>query len=237
MAVNEDPTMEQPPNSPDSPEPGDEDDSGGRPGSVPEPSQEAPSISEVRPGGPALVRLAAWFYAGLLAVALFWTFLADRSLFFADSQMGQARLDPTRDLFAGLLAAGVVILLSDRITRMTRWGEELGRELGALLGRLTLMQCIALGLMSGIAEEALFRGALQPAIGLVGASLLFGLAHFVPRRELLPWTGFTLAAGFLLGILYDATGNLLAPIVAHVVINAVNLRILTLRYGTGIGSR
>jgi membrane protease YdiL (CAAX protease family) len=187
----------------------------------------------VRPNAPALVRLAFWFYAALLAASFFWAFLAERSLFFADSEMGQARLDPTRDLFAGLLAAGVVILLSDRVTRMTRWGEDLARELGAVLGRPSLVQCIALALMSGVAEEALFRGALQPAIGLVGASLLFGLAHFVPRRALLPWTGFTVAVGFLLGILYDATGNLLAPIVAHVVINAVNLRILTARHGIG----
>jgi membrane protease YdiL (CAAX protease family) len=186
------------------------------------------------PGGRSLVRLAAWFYAAVLGVAVFWGLLAERSIFYAAADGEPIGLDPARDLLTGLLAAGVVILLSDRITRMTRWGEDLARELGALLGRPTLAQCILLALMSGVAEEALFRGALQPAIGLVGASLLFGLVHFVPRRELLPWTGFTVAAGFLLGFLFDATGNLLAPVVAHVVINAVNLRILTARYGTGL---
>jgi membrane protease YdiL (CAAX protease family) len=84
-----------------------------------------------------------------------------------------------------------------------------------------------LALSSGIAEEALFRGALQPVVGLVWASLLFALAHLVPRRELLPWSLFSLAAGFLLGGLYAATGNLVAPIVAHVVVNAANLRRLS----------
>jgi len=118
---------------------------------------------------------------------------------------------------------------------MTRWGDALARELAAVLGRLSVRQCIALAAMSGVAEEAFFRGALQPSLGLVGASLLFGLAHFVPRRALLPWTGFSIAAGFLLGILYDATGNLLAPVVAHGVINAVNLRVVTRRYGGGAG--
>jgi membrane protease YdiL (CAAX protease family) len=223
--------MEQTPDSSGPADPGDDDD----PGPPLKPDRASAGSTET-PGGRALVRLAAWFYAAFLAVAVLWGLLAERSIFYAHAESGPLRLDPTRDLLAGLLAAGVVILLSDRVTQMTRWGEALARELGALLGRPTLAQGIALALMSGVAEEAFFRGALQPAIGLVGASLLFGLAHFVPRRELLPWTGFSIAVGFLLGILFDATGNLVAPIVAHVVINAVNLRILTARYGTSPSS-
>ncbi len=72
-----------------------------------------------------------------------------------------------------------------------------------------------------------------PCLLFLAASLLFGLAHFVPRRELLPWTAFTLAAGFGLGALYEVTGNLVAPVVAHFGVNAVNLRLLTRRnFGT-----
>jgi membrane protease YdiL (CAAX protease family) len=56
---------------------------------------------------------------------------------------------------------------------------------------------------------------------------VFGLAHVAPRRTLWPWTGFALAAGLLLGALFAATGNLVAPIAAHAAINAVNLRLLT----------
>ena len=56
---------------------------------------------------------------------------------------------------------------------------------------------------------------------------MFGLAHFAPRRTLWPWTGFALLAGGLLGALFEATGNLAAPVAAHAVINAVNLRLLT----------
>ena len=100
-----------------------------------------------------------------------------------------------------------------------------------LLGKPSARECVALGLASGVAEEAFFRGALQPALGWLLASLIFGLVHFAPRRELLPWTGFALGAGMLLGGLFEWTGNLVAPIVAHVVINAVNLRRLVVRYG------
>ena len=43
-------------------------------------------------------------------------------------------------------------------------------------------------------------------------------------------TGMAVAAGFLLGGLFLATGNLAAPVVAHFVVNAVNLRALSRRY-------
>jgi membrane protease YdiL (CAAX protease family) len=82
-----------------------------------------------------------------------------------------------------------------------------------------------------VAEETFFRGALQPTLGWLPASLIFGLVHFAPRRELLPWTGFALCVGMVLGALFESTGNLVAPIVAHVGINAVNLRRLVVRYG------
>ena len=81
-----------------------------------------------------------------------------------------------------------------------------------------------------MAEEAFFRGALQPAAGWLLASLIFGAVHFVPRREFLPWTGFAILAGLLFGALFEATGNLVAPVVAHMLVNAVNLRWLSLRY-------
>jgi membrane protease YdiL (CAAX protease family) len=55
----------------------------------------------------------------------------------------------------------------------------------------------------------------------------------VPRRDLLPWSVFSLAAGLLLGFLYNATGNLVAPVIAHFGINAVNLRKLAREFSGG----
>ena len=99
-----------------------------------------------------------------------------------------------------------------------------------MLGRLRVSECVALALLSGVAEEAFFRGALQPQVGLLAASLLFALAHFAPGRDLWPWTLCSLAAGLALGGLFAWTGNLVAPVVAHALINAVNLRVLSVRY-------
>ena len=115
-------------------------------------------------------------------------------------------------------------MLSRQLTQRTRVGDRLARTPARRCwGRSRSAECWLLALLSGVAEEAFFRGALQPQVGLLAASLLFGAAHFVPRRELLLWTVFSIAAGLLLGWLFDATGNLVAPIVAHAGINGVNL--------------
>ena len=184
-----------------------------------------------RPRPETLVRLALVFYGLLFCAALLWTGLAGRPLAFTDEAAARTGVHWPRDLAAGGLAAGVVILISQQVTERTRFGERSARALGGVLGRLDWSHCLVLSAVSGIAEEAFFRGAVQPRFGLVAASLLFGLAHFAPRRDLLPWTVFSIAAGFLLGALFEATGNLVAPVVAHAGINAVNLRYLSVRYG------
>jgi hypothetical protein len=142
----------------------------------------------------------------------------------------QRGIDPLRDVGSGAALGIAIVLLSGWFTRATLTGDRLARALARILGRRSVGECAVLALASGVGEEAFFRGALQPQLGLVATSLLFALAHFAPRRELLPWTGFSLAAGLALGWLFDATGNLVAPIVAHALVNAINLRLLSRDY-------
>ncbi|HME72417.1 MAG TPA: CPBP family intramembrane glutamic endopeptidase [Myxococcota bacterium] len=198
----------------------------------PLPPGSAESPERQRLSGPAWVRMALLFYGVVLAVAIVWRVgIEGEPLFYASAGAAErgVRLGP--DLAAGLAAAALVIVLSRELTRRTASGQLLAQTLGRLIGSLTLRECVLLALASGIGEEAFFRGALQPRVGLVAASLLFGAAHFVPRRGLVAWSAFSVAAGFLLGGLFAWTGNLLAPIAAHVGINAVNLRLLTLEFG------
>lgn len=177
----------------------------------------------------ALVRRALIFYGAFLAAAIAWRVgLQGESLLLATPA---DQVHWLRDVALGLGAGALVVVASNEITARTRMGTALAQALGAALGPLRTRDCIVLALVSGVAEEALFRGALQPRVGLVWASVVFALAHLVPRRELLPWAAFSLAAGFLLGGLYAATGNLVAPVVAHFAINAVNLRKLSRDYG------
>jgi membrane protease YdiL (CAAX protease family) len=119
------------------------------------------------------------------------------------------------------------------------WGAErafpLARELEArlagVLGPLTLSEAVGLALLSGFAEELFFRGALQETFGWVAATLLFALLHSGPGRAFRLWSLFALLAGALFGGIMAWRGNLMGPVVGHVLVNAVNLRRLTGRVG------
>jgi len=199
----------------------------------PEPPRERSSGGgSEAPDGGSVVRLGLVFYGLLLAAAVVWRIGFYREpILFASAAAEAEGLSLLRDGAIGLAAGGLLIALSDWLTRATGWGDRLARELAAGLGRLSVPDALLLAFASGVAEEVFFRGALQPRVGWVVASLLFGCVHFVPRRELLPWTGFAILAGFIFGGLFILTGNLVAPICAHVLVNAVNLPLLVRRYG------
>jgi uncharacterized protein len=87
--------------------------------------------------------------------------------------------------------------------------------------------------LSGFAEELFFRGAVQGAIGWLPATLAFALLHTGPGRAFRLWTLFALLAGLLFGALMELRGNLLGPVVAHFLVNAVNLWRLASREDSG----
>lgn len=183
--------------------------------------------------GPDFVRVGLYFYGAMIAAALLW-----RMGLYGESILYTAEADPSRairwgwDIAIGLATGLVVVALSAAMTRLTGWGDALARALGTALKGLRVRDGLLLALASGIGEELFFRGALQPRVGLVLASLAFGAVHFVPRRDMLPWSGFAVAAGLLFGALFEWTGNVVAPVVAHIVVNAVNLPLLIREYAT-----
>lgn len=175
-----------------------------------------------------LVRLALVFYLGMGLAAVFWRLISDgRPPFLAGDGTVPGVAVLARHAGLGLAAGAGMILVSRLWTEHTRMGRDLAAQLAELLGPLSGRSVVLLALASGLCEEAFFRGALQPRVGLLVASLVFGLAHLVPTRALAPWAVFAAVAGVLLGALFEVTGNLLAPVVAHVVVNGVNLHWLS----------
>jgi membrane protease YdiL (CAAX protease family) len=135
--------------------------------------------------------------------------------------------DPWEDMLLGTLAALFLILASWLMAILVRPLREMIGELRAVFSPLSPLRLCLLSLLISCAEEVLFRGVLQPTIGYVAASLLFGAIHIVPNLRLAPWTLFAIGAGFILGYLYKFTGGLLAPILAHLIVNATNLILIT----------
>ena len=166
-----------------------------------------------------------------MAIALIWRVGFDHeSILFISPQAASQGLSVGRDAVIGLLVGWIAVWVSRWWTEHSHSGEQMARAMAATLGSLSVPNALLLALASGLGEELFFRGALQPRVGWLASSLLFGAVHFVPRREMLPWTGFAIAMGGVLGGLFAWTGNLVAPIVAHVVVNGLNLPFLVSRY-------
>lgn len=94
---------------------------------------------------------------------------------------------------------------------LRRVGEFLSTVVGPALAACSLPELALVALLAGLGEELLFRGALQPLLGLPVASLLFALAHFItPTYAVL--TGLM---GLYLGWLAETSGTLWVPITTH----------------------
>ena len=167
--------------------------------------------------GPRLLRTAFLFYGALALVAAAIGALSGRNVFAPGEPLGFG-LALGVAAACGTVALGLVAYGTIPVFR--KLSEELAPVVvdGARKGDLVL-----LAVLSGVGEEALFRGALQPEIGIVASSLLFGALHVGPDRRYLLWTLWAVGAGFLFGALYAWTGGLLAPVVAHALHNGATL--------------
>jgi membrane protease YdiL (CAAX protease family) len=175
------------------------------------------ATSSPEPVGTRFVRLAVVFYAVLLLMAVVLSALGGRNVFVLGDSAVFAFSSGVVTA-CGTVAFGVVIYRLLPVLR--RISDELAPLLvdGARARDLVLVS-----VMSGVGEEAFFRGALQPVLGIVATSLLFGALHVGPDRKYLVWTWWAVGAGFLFGALYEWTGGLLAPATAHVLHNAATL--------------
>lgn len=127
---------------------------------------------------------------------------------------------------AGLAVAGISALL----VRYYKPAKVLEQEFGYLLGNQGVGEIFLLAGMSGVAEEILFRGALQQWVGPYLSAAIFALAHPPFNRRLAMWPVFAFAVGLLFSFELELTGNLVAPVLTHVVINLINLLRISTKY-------
>lgn len=93
-------------------------------------------------------------------------------------------------------------------------GAYVDRWLVPAISTFTFLDVVAVAVSSGIAEEALFRGALQPLLGIWGTSILFGLLH-TGMRDLVEMGIWAALASLVMGALYAWSGTLWCPILCH----------------------
>lgn len=136
---------------------------------------------------------------------------------------------PALDVGLGVALGLLVVLLGRPLDRIGP-SARLNRFLRELLSGMQPREALAIAGLGSFAEELLFRGFLQPHLGLIATSVIFGAVHYVPRRnDLLLWPFAAMLMGLVFGGLALVTGGILAPTVAHFTINYFNLHLLLAR--------
>jgi len=110
---------------------------------------------------------------------------------------------------AGLMGIALVWILSDIIPPMQRLRDELIRMIQ--FDELRLWHALTFGLLAGIPEEILFRGAIQPVTHVVVAAVIFGVLHAITRTYMI----YAIGAGLVLGFIASWRGDLWAATTAH----------------------
>ena len=155
----------------------------------------------------------------LLIIAKIWQKLGDVSLI---------KLEFSTDAYLmGVGLAGGIVLASSLIYRLwPAYRKSADGYLEMVIRPLVWPDLIWLGLLPGLSEELLFRGVMIPALGfdlvaVIVSSLVFGVLHLSGLQQW-PYVVWATVVGFALGYTALITGNLLIPIVAHILTNLIS---------------
>lgn len=132
-------------------------------------------------------------------------------------------------LLGGLTSMTLVLAL---YTLSPRFAEALAessvRTATEAVDRFGWGAMLLIGTLAAVGEEVLFRGALQPLIGVALAAALFGFSHGGWRRQMWAYAVAAAVAGLVFGHLYGYTGDLWASILAHAIHNVAAVAMVAL---------
>lgn len=134
-----------------------------------------------------------------------------------------------------LLQINQSLVLPEYLSGLEQYLQSMEEGSGDMLLKLLSMNSVGqllinlfmIALLPGVGEELLFRGVLQkllgkfyknPHLGIIGAAMIFSFIHF-------QFYGFLprMALGVLFGYLYFWSGNLLYPIIGHILHNGAQV--------------
>jgi membrane protease YdiL (CAAX protease family) len=162
------------------------------------------------------VRLSKWFTLALCATALIlpallgrpgvWSALSPEHLFSWHTALA---------LLMGLAGGAIVSLVAISWRPLHATTEALA----ALVAWETFRprDYVVVAFLAALGEELLFRGAMQPLLGLVPVAVVFGLLHATALAHIV----LAGVLGLWLGLLYHWSGNLWSPIAAHLTLDVV----------------
>jgi membrane protease YdiL (CAAX protease family) len=127
-------------------------------------------------------------------------------------------------LVLGAAFAAAVVVGTRVLVENVGWAKNLHRDLRPMTLRLDGTGIAVIAALSALAEELVFRGLLMPWLGLVPQALLFGVVHAQlsgPSRWV--WVAWASVVGLALGAIFALSGSLFGAMLAHALINGLNL--------------
>jgi membrane protease YdiL (CAAX protease family) len=135
----------------------------------------------------------------------------------------------TREAVSAALGIAVALLVTAG-TRLSvakaDWARRLHEDLRPVAVGMGTLSIVAVSILSSLGEEMFFRSFLTPNLGIWIQAALFGLAHQVRGSSRWVWVGWAALVGLMLGGIYAWVGSLTGPLLAHALINSVNLAYL-----------
>ena len=122
------------------------------------------------------------------------------------------------------IAGGLFLILASRgLEKIVPSVATLTQGFGQMLGQFTPRHACLAAVASSLGEEIFFRGFLQSWWGVLASSVVFALLHIGPDRRFISWPFLAFGASLLLGSLMVYTGTIWASVIAHGLVNFVNL--------------
>ncbi len=152
----------------------------------------------------------------LLVIAKGWQWWANMPLFNWSLSAGAL-------LLGSLLGVGISCLSLLLYYAWPAYRTSAKTYLSLVLQPLQWLDLLWLGLLPGLSEELLFRGIMLPSFGnngwaVVLSGMSFGVLHMSGRSQW-PYAVWATVVGCGFGAIALLTGNLLVPVVAHIVAN------------------
>lgn len=178
---------------------------------------------------------ALMVHGGFTLAAVTWRSAAGASVLHDGAPLGGTHaIALPLALSLGALSGVAVVGVTRTLVARTPWAASLESALRDGLGGASVGELRTLGLAAAVGEELLFRGAMLPAltawinfpVAALATAALFGLLHIPGNRALRSWTASAFVMGLLFAVLYRVTGEVLAPLTAHAVINLENLDLM-----------
>ncbi len=173
---------------------------------------------------PYLTRTQVLVAMGVTAIILW--IIAKLWLQFGDFSLMSWRWNQEELLVGVALGLTITALSSLAYRFLPFYRKSANYYLEIVLKPLAFPDLIWLGLLPGLSEELLFRGVMLPALGLdhlavIVSSISFGILHLSGSGQW-AYVAWATIVGVILGYSAFLSGNLLIPIVAHIVTNLLS---------------